>query len=444
MEIEGDKILQEVRNIMDSHKRKHSDSSTENSPKRKPVNIPAFSKNAPEWVTDLANFISTRIDSVEDSLSDGIDFATDTSAKAMAEIGTLRVLFKEQSRQVEDVLYQISHLKVENTALKEQVNNLENHSRRDNLLFYGFPEQKGEKDYNCTGKVYDLLRYRVRIPAWVLDSMLIVRCHRKGPYTPGKARPIIVKFHYFPCKQLILSHAWKLKGSNYFINEDFSADTENKRKSLYPIVKAARNLPEYKDNTSLHVNKLMCKGKSYTVDTIYDLPSAINPATLATETTSTTVKFLGRACPLSNFHQSPQVVNGIHYSCNEQYYHESKANFFEDYDTAGKIMSTSDPVKMKKYGESVKGFSEREWRQVCDKVMKAGLDAKFKKQRLRNYLKNTGDRKLAECNANDRYWSTGVFMSDPRANNPVRWPGDNNLGKILEVVRDEIKSQSKT
>ncbi len=42
-----------------------------------------------------------------------------------------------------------------------------------------------------------------------------------GAYVPGKDHPIIIKLHFFPDKQFILSKASNLRGSCIFINEDY-------------------------------------------------------------------------------------------------------------------------------------------------------------------------------------------------------------------------------
>ncbi len=159
--------------------------------------------------------------------------------------------------------------------------------------------------------MYDLLIRQVGIPPQVLNKMRIERGHRKGPYIQGMNRAITVKLHFFPDKQYILSCASRLKGSKYFINEDYATQTEKKRCTLYPIVKAARQLPQYKDKVRLHIDKLRVDGRTYTVENMLDLPA------LATKVDERLVRFFGKASPLSNFRPSKIKINGALYSCNE-------------------------------------------------------------------------------------------------------------------------------
>ncbi len=130
-------------------------------------------------------------------------------------------------------------------------------------------------------------------------------------------RAIIVKFHFFPRKRYVLSCASRLKGSKYFINEDYAAETEKKRCTLYPIVKAARQFSHYKDKVRLHIDKLRVDGRVYTVENMLDLPAPLNPTALSSKFDERLVRFFGKASPLSSFHPSKIKINGALYSCNE-------------------------------------------------------------------------------------------------------------------------------
>ena len=71
--------------------------------------------------------------------------------------------------------------------------------------------------------------------------------------------------------------------------------------------------------------------------------------------------------------------------------------------------------------------------------MVRGVIAKFSQNPgLKEALKRTHKLHLAEFNPNDRYWSTGLSMSHPNADNPSCWTGQSALGKILMQVRDLV------
>ena len=422
-------------------KRKASDESQAgNSPKRlPPVSDLIQGEEIPGWADKVFCEIFTHINGLKDDLQSSSDFSSHTATKALEESGVLKILFKEIFQRMNNMEHQVTQVKAENAMLRDKVNSLENHSRRDNLLFTGFREERGETDDVCKQKIYDLLRFKCCIPVDKLNTIKVVRCHRLGPFVQGKDRPIIIKFHYFPDKQLILSYGPSLKGSGIYMNEDYCRDTESKRRALYPVIKAARKLPEYKDKVHLQVDKILYNGKSYTVDTMGELPAPINPIRLSTPETENVVKFFGRTSPLSNFHESPITIDNVKYSRVEQFYQKEKAEMFGDEETAAAIMATSDPVKMYKLGQKVKDFDQGKWRQQSDSIMKRGLKAKFQIPKFRNFLLKTGDKEIAECNPNDPYWGTSVAMTDRRSDSPSTCPGQNRLGKLLQEVRSEYE-----
>ena len=245
---------------------------------------------------------------------------------------------------------------------------------------------------------------------------------------------------FFGDRQEIISRANKLRGSNYYINEDFSATTEKERRQLYPVLKAARQKEEYKGQVALKVDRLTIKGKTYTVDNMADIPADINPQKLATDTSVPgMVRFYTKASPLSNFHDSPFTIDGIKYSHVEQYYQAGKARHFNDDKTESQIMAANDPYKMFTLGQNVKNFDENMWRQQCNAVMEKAVLSKFStNKKLCDSLLETGDSIIAECGP-DKYWGTGMRSSDPRSRSKDTWTGENHLGEILMKVRDQLR-----
>lgn len=56
----------------------------------------------------------------------------------------------------------------------------------------------------------------------------------------GRPRPIVARFLRFKDKVAVLERAKKLKGTNIFINEDFTEAVRQKRRDLLPALRAAR------------------------------------------------------------------------------------------------------------------------------------------------------------------------------------------------------------
>ena len=110
---------------------------------------------------------------------------------------------------------------------------LEVRSRRKNLLFICFRE---ERDENCTSKICNFIMDKLKIVA----DVCIDRAHRLGRYKHGSNRPIIVAFRDFTDTQSILSSANKLKDTNYSINRDFPQEIVSARKSLWENYKTLK------------------------------------------------------------------------------------------------------------------------------------------------------------------------------------------------------------
>ncbi|XP_078667360.1 uncharacterized protein LOC144909172 [Branchiostoma floridae x Branchiostoma belcheri] len=147
---------------------------------------------------------------------------------------------KERSDKNADKLKQLEqNIMTYNTEVTEMANKLdyiENQSRRNNLIFDRIKDDRKETWEQSETKVKEVLRNKLRLNT---DNIEIERAHRNGK--PGdRPRPIVVKLLRYKDKQNILRQAKMLKGTQIFINEDFSDKIRQKRKDLQPALRAAR------------------------------------------------------------------------------------------------------------------------------------------------------------------------------------------------------------
>lgn len=130
---------------------------------------------------------------------------------------------------------------------------------------------------------------------------------------------------------------------------------------------------------------------------------------------------------LSNFHRSPQTIDGVTYPTNEHFYQSQKAN---DKVTSQWIASAPIPFLAMKAGRFLRrGKSLRDdWgEKVKIEVMLRGLRAKFSQNpELRKKLLETRDAVLHENSPTDMFW--GI-------------KGKSMLGKLLMQVRCEMVSR---
>lgn len=125
---------------------------------------------------------------------------------------------------------------------------------------------------------------------------------------------------------------------------------------------------------------------------------------------------------LSNFYESPVEFEGHTYPSVEHAFQAAKTL---DEDERAKIRNLDTPGKAKRAGKKVK--LREDWDGVRVLVMGELVRRKFEDPELRAQLLATGSAPLEEGNTwGDRFWGT------------CGGKGENNLGRILEAVRDGI------
>ena len=116
-----------------------------------------------------------------------------------------------------------------------------------------------------------------------------------------------------------------------------------------------------------------------------------------------------------------------------------KAKYFHDEVTAAAILKSSDPLEAKSLGKKVQNFDAESWKTLRYIYMCTALTAKFtQNEKLKGFLKATEKKTLIEANAFDKFWGVGLSLGDKNLWDPSKWKGANNLGKLLENVREAI------
>ncbi len=131
---------------------------------------------------------------------------------------------------------------------------------------------------------------------------------------------------------------------------------------------------------------------------------------------------------LSNFYPVEVEHKGVVYPSVEHAYQASKTN---DPELKERIRTTRAPSRAKRLGKGLKlNMSVPAWNIVRVSVMHELVTQKFVKEPFRRKLLGTGDAELIEGNWwGDTFW--GVCMGK----------GENNLGKILMLVREKLRKE---
>ena len=149
---------------------------------------------------------------------------------------------KEDLKEI--YLFQIDpdHVNDSLADIRDKLTELEDRSRRNNMRIDGIAQEPGETWEERRRKVHRLLSEELHI-----NDVFIERAHGVKAYSHEKknskklrSRTIVCKLLSFADKARILKNSYRLKGSTYYVNEDFSKEILASRKELCEKVKALR------------------------------------------------------------------------------------------------------------------------------------------------------------------------------------------------------------
>ncbi len=340
---------------------------------------------------------------------------------------------KDTVNFIGDKLNFIDALKLKMKELNTMITDLESYSRRENLIFDGIAETKGESCYNI---VMDIMINTMGI-RWASDYR-IDRCHRLHPnYGYGGIKPIIVRFNFHQDRQCVWANRQRLKGSGIFLREDFPSIVDSRRKSMWPILKLAK---ETDKKAILIGDQLIYKQKRYTIETI---PVELFRPDQGSRVEDKLLFFSGRTSFMSNFFPSPFMIDGMKYTHAEQFYQSQKAAYGGRADLAAQIVLEDEPIKQKRLGDSVK-VNEDWYNSKAKKVMITALKAKFTQNpslcKLMVKISEDGMQPI-ECNARDTFWSIGIPFTSKDLKNKATWKGHNMLGICLKEVSSYLLNE---
>ena len=140
------------------------------------------------------------------------------------------------------------------TLLEYKSMDLEARSRRNNLLFKGFPEERNE---DCKAKIKLLLKNQLELK----HDIVIDRAHRLGRFSPGGSRHIIVAFSTFRETELVLTNANKMKGTTYSVSRDYPPEITRARKHLWAEYKDLRTRNPFDKVSIVYPAKIVVNGR---------------------------------------------------------------------------------------------------------------------------------------------------------------------------------------
>ena len=145
---------------------------------------------------------------------------------------------------------------------------------------------------------------------------------------------------------------------------------------------------------------------------------------------------------LSHWNRAYFTVDGQAYCNAEQYMMLAKAQLFGDEQIAEKIAGTTDPAEHKRLGRAVRGFDPEVWERHKVSIVYEGNKAKYEQNEgLRRRLFDTAGTLLVEVNPHDIVWGIGLSEKDKDRFHRSKWRGENLLGRILTLIRDQMQAE---
>ena len=399
-----------------------------------------------KWITDnitnhnqdtMKNLIQETMKEMLKPIQDSIDNLLVLKTNMETQEGHITQLKYENSK----LNNELNQIKTEMVYFQRKINQLEDRSLERNLIFQGISESLPDDEEARTEKIYQAISDTIsrETPEERLQlarEVEIIRTRCLGKPDPSRICAISVELSNKYDVEQIYANRFSME-EGVFVDREFCQATEKDRRLLRPILKAAKNLPEYKKKCRLEGNHLVLDGKRYHKEKLHQLPKKLDPMKVATKTTEDSIGFFGELCPLSNFHRSPFLYNEVNYHSSEQMIQHMKAKVFGDKVVQKQILDAKTPLKCKHLSKDISNFSLKTWAKKAKDVCKKGLEAKFMQNpRAMQALLETGHKKLVECTY-DTLWGNGIPLHQPTCLNQHLWKNQGILGELLQDIRQK-------
>ena len=193
-------------------------------------------------------------------------------------------------------------------------------------------------------------------------QIAVLRCQRIGRYSRNRPCPVSTELIHKQDIEFILNNKFDFPRGIY-VDKEYPVEIERKRKTLLPVLRAAKKLTYYKRQSQLDEDKLVLKGRSYNVNTLNQLPDELNVFKVTSKEDESTVGFFGEINPLSNFYPTSFDYEGVKYISSEQLIQANKAKLFGDMDIYNQILCSSTSIECKNLLRLIRNVDESKWQE---------------------------------------------------------------------------------
>lgn len=220
--------------------------------------------------------VHVKVANIEESISkldSEVHVLTTRTTKLETDVKELEQGFQYNEEDVRDLQRDNKKLEHEVYDLKKQLLYMETYSRRENLKFFGVPEntertmEEGASEQrvvveNTREVMYQFLEEKLKIEQ-PREKIEFQRIHRLGKPNSFKPRPIIARFLRYSDRELVMENARKHLKSNqdFHVFEDIPKDLYELRKQQMKKCKEARERGCKAYFSKANPDKLFVNGK---------------------------------------------------------------------------------------------------------------------------------------------------------------------------------------
>lgn len=229
------------------------------------------------------------------------------------------------------------------------------------------------------------------------------------------------------------------KGSPVRIQEDLPRQLRENARVLQRIARFANQNQQEYGEARVKDYRVMIKGEWYGIENVSKLPPELQPQSVYSPKSSDSVVFFTKHSPLSNHHHSPFSINGMNFSCVEQYLALAKASMAKIEALAKKAMDFKDPSDHKRILNQSRNEVREEWEVKAPDIILPAIRAKFQQnEQLANFLIETFPLAIGEASRNSM-WGIGMQLEHKDVLDSRKWEKHGNLlGNTLVQVRAEM------
>ena len=249
---------------------------------------------------ELKGIVSESIKGAVDTLNRAASRFEDYSGALQKHDDEIKGLKEENDK----LLQKVTVLETEHGLLKSKLSAIECKTLECCLVFKGIPDTDWEKETVTIQKLYWELSRTAdgETEAECMSrakNMLIKHCKRLGRFQENKSCAISVEFQLKQDADYMIENKKSL-GEGIFVDREYSNDVERRRKSLRPVLKAAREHKDLKKKCKLEGDWLVIHGKRFSLENLHNLPKELDVFKITSKSNNNTIGFFGELNPLSN------------------------------------------------------------------------------------------------------------------------------------------------